>query len=157
MQTFLSLLYCLWLSAWLTVYILGWFYRFDFFFLMTFLFLTERFACDTPNSCLAALTTLVTLPKPIQRNVFCISRLLPDIHPAKSYYSQWVGVFIIKQTWHNSFLAVVALGGIIIGMTFSAQQHIIFGCECFIHQRAAALGTVETLVMPMTILVRQIL
>lgn len=71
--------------------------------------------------------------------------------------SQWVGVFIIKQTWHNGFIAVVALGGIIIGMTFSAQQHIIFGCECFIHQRAAALGTVEALVMPMTILVRQIL
>lgn len=72
-------------------------------------------------------------------------------------FCHWAGVFIIKQTWHNGFLAVVALGGIIIGMTLSAQQHIILGCKCFFHQRAATLGTVETLIMPMTILVRQIL
>lgn len=60
-------------------------------------------------------------------------------------------------TWHDGFLAGGTLGGVIVGVAFSAQQQIIFGGKGLLHQRAAALGTLEALLMPVAILIRQIL
>lgn len=60
-------------------------------------------------------------------------------------------------TRHDGFLACAALGGIIISVAFGAEQQIILGCEGLLHQRAAALCTLETLLVPVAILVGQIL
>lgn len=62
-----------------------------------------------------------------------------------------------QYTWHDSFLAGGAFGGIIIGVAFSAEQQIILGSEGLFHQRAAALCTLEALLMPVAILVGQVL
>lgn len=66
-------------------------------------------------------------------------------------------VFHFAGTWHDCFLASIALGGIIIRMTFSAEQQIILGRKGLFHQRAAALCALETLLMPVAILVGQVL
>lgn len=66
-------------------------------------------------------------------------------------------VFHFAGTWHYGFLAVVAFGGIIICMTFRAEQQIIFNSKGLFHQRAAALPTLKTLLMPVMIFVGQIL
>lgn len=66
-------------------------------------------------------------------------------------------VFHFAGTWHDGFLAGGALGGIIISIAFSAEQQIILGGKGLFHQRAAALCTLETLLVPVAILVRQVL
>lgn len=117
---------------------------------------TKRFACQIPD-CSLLRPHLSLCLKPSKQMRFPPSAAVFILQRPITGFSHRPWFVIIKQTWHNSFLAVVALGGIIVGMTLSAQQQIILGCKCFLHQRAATLGTVETLVMPMTILVRQIL
>lgn len=59
--------------------------------------------------------------------------------------------------WHDGLLAGGALGGVIIGVTLGAQQEVVFSREGLLHQRAAALGALETLLMPVAVLVREVL
>ena len=56
-------------------------------------------------------------------------------------------------TWHDGFLALVALGGILIGVALSAEELFILGGKGLVHQRALALEAHETLLMPVTVLV----
>ena len=65
--------------------------------------------------------------------------------------------FFCLPTWHDGFLALVALGGIFIGVALGAQELFILGGEGLIHQRALALEAHETLLVPVAVLVRQIL
>lgn len=51
----------------------------------------------------------------------------------------------------------MALGGILIGVALSAEELFILGGEGLVHQGALALEAHETLLMPVTVLVRQIL
>lgn len=62
-----------------------------------------------------------------------------------------------QHTWHDGFLAGGALGGVIIGVAFSAEQQVIFCGKGLFHQRAAALPALETQLVPVTILVGQVL
>lgn len=66
-------------------------------------------------------------------------------------------VFHFAGAWHDGLLAGGALGGVVIGVTLGAQQQIILGCEGFLHQRAAALGALETLLVPVTVFVGEVL
>lgn len=60
-------------------------------------------------------------------------------------------------TWHDGFLALVALGGILIGVALSAEELLVLGGEGLVHQRALALEALETFLMPVTVFVGQIL
>lgn len=66
-------------------------------------------------------------------------------------------IFHFPGAWHDGLLAGGALGGIVVGVTLCAQQQLVFGSEGFLHQRAAAFGTLEALLMPVPVLVRQVL
>lgn len=61
------------------------------------------------------------------------------------------------HTWHDGFLAVVALGGILIGIALSAEELLILSGEGLVHQRALALEAHEAVLMPVAVLVGQIL
>lgn len=60
-------------------------------------------------------------------------------------------------TWHDGFLALVALGRILIGVALGAQELVILGGEGLVHQRALALEALEAVLMPVAVLVGQIL
>lgn len=60
-------------------------------------------------------------------------------------------------TWHDGFLALMALGGILIGVALSAEELLILGGEGLVHQRALALEAHEAVLVPVTVLVGQIL
>lgn len=60
-------------------------------------------------------------------------------------------------TRHNGLLAVMAFGGVLIRIALGAQQLLIFSGEGLVHQWALALEAVETVLMPVTVLVGQIL
>lgn len=62
-----------------------------------------------------------------------------------------------QLTWHDGFLACGALGRVVVGVALGAEQQVILGSEGLFHQRAAALCTLETLLVPVAILVGQIL
>lgn len=51
----------------------------------------------------------------------------------------------------------MALGGILIGVALSTEQLLILGGEGLVHQGALALEALETVLVPVTILVGQIL
>lgn len=51
----------------------------------------------------------------------------------------------------------MTLRGIIIGVAFGAEQQIILDSEGLFRQGAAALGTLEALLMPVTVLIGQVL
>lgn len=61
------------------------------------------------------------------------------------------------RTWHDGFLAVVALGGILIGVALGAEELLILGGEGLVHQRALALEALEAVLVPVAVLVGQIL
>lgn len=61
--------------------------------------------------------------------------------------------FVFLPTWHDGFLAFVALGGILIGVALSAKELLILGRERFVHQGALALEALETVLMPVSVLV----
>lgn len=60
-------------------------------------------------------------------------------------------------TRDDGFLAVVALGGVFVGIALGAQQLLILGGEGFVHQGALALEALEAFLMPVAVFVRQIL
>ena len=60
-------------------------------------------------------------------------------------------------TWHDGLLTLMALGGVLVGVAVGAQQLLVLGGEGLVHQGAAALEAVETLIVPVAFLVRQIL
>lgn len=60
-------------------------------------------------------------------------------------------------TRHDGLLAVMAFGGVLIRIALGAQQLLIFSGEGLVHQWAFALEAVETVLMPVTVLVGQIL
>lgn len=60
-------------------------------------------------------------------------------------------------TRHNGLLAFMAFGGVLIRIALGAQQLLIFSGEGLVHQWALALEAVETVLMPVTVLVGQIL
>lgn len=62
-------------------------------------------------------------------------------------------VLHLPGAWHDGFLALVALGGILIGVALSAEELFILGGKGLVHQRALALEAHETLLMPVTVLV----
>lgn len=64
---------------------------------------------------------------------------------------------IFNLTWHYGFLALMALGGILVGVALSTEELLILGGEGLIHQGAFALEAFETVLMPVTVLVGQIL
>lgn len=51
----------------------------------------------------------------------------------------------------------MALGGILIGVALSTEELLILGGEGLVHQRALALEALETVLMPVAVLVGQIL
>lgn len=51
----------------------------------------------------------------------------------------------------------MALGGILIGVALRAEELVIFGGEGLVHQRALALEALETVLVPVAVLVGQIL
>lgn len=60
-------------------------------------------------------------------------------------------------TWHYGFLALVALGGILVGVALSTEELLILGGEGLVHQGALALEALETVLMPVAVLVGQVL
>lgn len=62
-----------------------------------------------------------------------------------------------QLTWHDGFVAGGALGGVVVGVALGAEQQLVLGSEGLLHQRAAAFCTLETLLVPVAILVGQIL
>lgn len=60
-------------------------------------------------------------------------------------------------TWHDGFLAVIALGGVLVGVALCAEELLILGGKGLVHQRALALEALEAVLMPVAILVGQIL
>lgn len=60
-------------------------------------------------------------------------------------------------TWHYGFLALVALGGVLVGVALSTEELLILGGEGLVYQRALALEALETVLMPVAVLVGQIL
>lgn len=72
-------------------------------------------------------------------------------------YRQSSHLSCAQPTWHDGFLAGGALGGVVVGIALGAEQQVILGSKGLFHQRAAALCTLETLLMPVAILVGQIL
>lgn len=60
-------------------------------------------------------------------------------------------------TRHDGFLAGMALGGVLIGVALSAEELLILGGEGLVHQGALALEALETVLVPVTVLVGQIL
>lgn len=66
-------------------------------------------------------------------------------------------IFHFARAWHDGLLAGGALGGVVVGVTLGAQQQLVFGSEGFFHQRAAALGALKALLVPVPVLVRQVL
>lgn len=64
---------------------------------------------------------------------------------------------LFNLTWHYGFLALVALGGILVGVALSTEELLILGGEGLVHQGAFALEAFETVLMPVTVLVGQIL
>lgn len=73
------------------------------------------------------------------------------------WYLSLLSLLLSRHTWHHCFLAGAALGGIIAGVALSAEQQLILGRKGLFHQRAAALSTLETLLMPVPVLVGQVL
>lgn len=61
------------------------------------------------------------------------------------------------HTWHDGFLAVVALRGILIGVALCAEELLILGGEGLVHQRAFARDAHEAVLVPVAVLVGQIL
>lgn len=51
----------------------------------------------------------------------------------------------------------MALGGVLVGVALGAEQLFILGGEGLVHQRALALEALETVLVPVTVLVGQIL
>lgn len=51
----------------------------------------------------------------------------------------------------------MALGGILVGVALSTEELLIFGGEGLVHQGAFALEALETVLMPVAVLVGQIL
>lgn len=64
---------------------------------------------------------------------------------------------LVNLTWHYGFLALVALGGILVGVALSTEELVILGGEGLVHQGAFALEAFETVLMPVAVLVGQIL
>jgi hypothetical protein len=64
---------------------------------------------------------------------------------------------MLVLTRHDGLLALVALGGVLIGVALSAEQLVILGGEGLVHQRAFTLEAVETLLVPVAVLVGQVL
>lgn len=60
-------------------------------------------------------------------------------------------------TRHDGLLALMAFGGVLIRIALGAQQLLVFGGERLVHQWALALEAVETVLVPVTVLVGQIL
>lgn len=63
----------------------------------------------------------------------------------------------LHPTWHDGFLALVALGGVLIGVAFGAEELLVFGGEGLVHKGALTLEALKTVFMPMTVFVGQIL
>ena len=60
-------------------------------------------------------------------------------------------------TRHDGLLAVEALGGALVRIALRAQQALVLGSKRLFHQRAIALGTVETSFVPVPAFVTKIL
>lgn len=66
-------------------------------------------------------------------------------------------VFHLAGTWHDGFLAFLALGRVFIGIAVGAQQLFLLGSKGLVHQRASTPGAMEAAFMPVPILVGQVL
>lgn len=63
----------------------------------------------------------------------------------------------LAGTWHNGLLAFLALGRVLVGVAVRAEQLVPLGGKGLVHQRALAPRAVETGLVPVSVLVRQIL
>ena len=61
------------------------------------------------------------------------------------------------HTWHDGLLAIMALGGVFVGVALGAQQLLILGGERFVHQGALALKACEAVLVPVAVLIGQVL
>lgn len=86
---------------------------------------------------------------------FCIKFIL--LWAYLSFGEACASICGFLPTWHDGFLALMALGGIFIGVALCAEELFILGGEGFVHQWAFALETLETILMPVAVLVGQIL
>lgn len=73
--------------------------------------------------------------------------LMPTIAP----------VLHLAGTWHDCLLALQAFGRVLIGVTLSTKEMLIFGSERLVHQRVLALEAVKAALVPVPILVGKIL
>lgn len=70
---------------------------------------------------------------------------------------KYVTLLVVFYTWHDGFLALMALGGVLIGVALCAEELFILGGEGLVNQGALALETLEAFLVPMAVLVGQIL
>lgn len=61
--------------------------------------------------------------------------------------------FECSLTRNDGLLAVVALGGVFVGVALGTQQLLVLGGERFVHQRALTLEAVETGLMPVAVFI----
>lgn len=65
-------------------------------------------------------------------------------------------VFHLPGARHDGLLALVALGGVLVGVALSTQELLILGGEGLVHQRALAHEAVEAVLVPVAVLVGQV-
>lgn len=65
-------------------------------------------------------------------------------------------VLHLPGAWHDGFLALVALGGILVGVALGAQQLLVLGGEGLVHQGALALEALEAVLVPVAVLVGEV-
>lgn len=63
----------------------------------------------------------------------------------------------VSLTWHDCLLALITFRGILIGITLSTQQLLVLGGERLVHQRTLTSEAVEAVIVPVTVLIRQVL
>lgn len=61
--------------------------------------------------------------------------------------------FLSSLTRNDGLLAVVALGGVFVGVALGTQQLLVLGGERFVHQRALTLEAVETGLVPVAVFI----
>lgn len=62
----------------------------------------------------------------------------------------------LPGAWHDGFLALVALGGVLVGVALGAEELLILSGEGFVHQRALALEALKAVLVPVAVLVGQV-
>lgn len=68
-----------------------------------------------------------------------------------------LGLGDLAPTWHDALLALLASRRVLLRVALSAEQLVLLGSERLVHQGAPAPRAVETGLVPVPVLVRQVL